>query len=179
MDNPVRIPFIAANIPGDRGGSYAVGSQGSSYQSNFSTGNYNTNPRLFEASPNGIRVTQSGTYLVTSHVKVNEKNQADTFALGVNGNVRNVNGNNTFSTDGSGNQITDITTQLKLNAGDEVSLNLVSPGTAQLIAWTSTGANTYANSMLAGYGGGAGGGGAGLTEVAGSPSIGMSMVKIA
>ncbi len=175
MYNPVRLPFINQNIPSDVGSSYRPGSAGTSYQSDNT---YNSNTGVFTHTQDGIRVHQDGTYLVTAHVKGNNRNQADTFALGVNGSVTNTTAHNTLSPNGTGNQVTSITTQLKLKAGDEVSLNLVSPGTVKLISWTSTNANPYTGGPLAGYGGG-GGGGRGLTEVAGSPSIGMSMVKIA
>ncbi len=190
MYNPVLLPFVEGNIPPDRGGSYQSGSIGSSYQNiaspgntyvaGNSTGGYTSNPGVLSPGPTGIRVNESGTYLVSANIKTNEKNQGNTFAVGVNGSVTNTNTHNTFSTNGSGNQTSAITTQLKLNKGDEVSLYLVSPGVTQLVDWTSTGANAYAgSSMLSGFGGGAGGGGAGLTEVAGSPSLAMSMVKIA
>ena len=154
MYNPVRLPFIAANNPGATMGNY----QGS-YQPTFSTGSYNTNSGVFTPTSDGITVNQAGTYLVSAQVKANELNQADTYALGVNGSVTNTNAHNTFASNGSGNQITNITTQLKLNAGDQVSLNLVSQGTAKLNSWMNSGR--------------------GVTDVPGSPSLVMSMVKIA
>jgi hypothetical protein len=104
-----------------------------------------------------MRVSQSGTYLVSALLGVNERNQANTYALGVNGNVMNTNAHNTFATDGPGGQRTAITTQLKLNAGDEVGIFLVSQGTAETLPWMTT----------AGRQGGS------------APSSAISMVKIA
>ncbi len=155
MYNPVRLPFEPVNNPGAAGNT-----QGYTYRSNQSSGDYNSNQNLFEATWNGFRVKQDGTYLVTGMVKVDEKNQANTYAIGVNGRVQPGDvghAQNTFSTDSTGNQVTNITTQLKLKANDELSLNLVSNGTSKLNSWP----------------------GLGTTQTPGSPTLVMSAVKIA
>jgi hypothetical protein len=151
MDNPVLLEMIAANIPGETGGT-----QGSSYIGGNSSFPINYNPEVYTTSPSGIRVNKSGTYLVTGAVYVDEKNQGNTYALGVNGRV-DPNLYTTFATTGTGNQRTDITTQLKLNAGDEVSLRLVSQGTSVGKAWMTDGG----------------------TPVPGTGTLAMTMVKIA
>ena len=151
--NPVRLPLIPLNMPPQTGGNY----QGT-YQPNTSSNSYNSNPGLFTPTDDGITVRQAGTYLVSGQVKVDEKNQGNTYAIGVNGRV-DPNLHTTFATNGSGWQITDITTQLKLNAGDQISLNLVSQGTSALKAWMNTGR--------------------GLTDVPGSPTLRLSATKIA
>ena len=154
MNNPVRLPFAPINNPQITGGNY----QGS-YQSNTSTGSYTSNSGVLTPTSDGITVNQAGTYLVSAQVKVDEKNQANTYAIGVNGSVTNTNAHNTFTSNGTGWQITNITTQLKLNPGDQVSLNLVSQGTSALKSWMNTGR--------------------GVVDVPGSPSLVMSMVKMA
>ena len=111
---------------------------------------------MFEPTIDGFRVKKSGTYLIDGKVKVNERNQANTYAIGVNGRVDPTK-HTTFATDGTGQQISSITTQLDLNAGDEVSLNLVSQGTSQLSAWP----------------------GLGTTQTPGSPTLVLSGTKIA
>jgi hypothetical protein len=139
MYNPVRIMHSPRNA------------------TNNQSGQYNANPNVLSDTDSGIRVNQAGTYLVTAHVRGTEKNQADTFAVGVNGSVTNTNTENTFSTDGPGGQFSSITTQLKLNAGDEVGVFLVSQGTFTTVPWLTS----------AGTRGGA------------APSTGLSIVKIA
>jgi hypothetical protein len=151
MSNPVRIPIAPANLPG-------IPEQ---YSSSY-TWSSTSDDRVMTTSPDGITVKEAGTYLVNGYVKVNEKNQADTFAIGVNGRTNNTNTHNTFATDGPGYQLAEITTLLTLNPGDTVSVNLVSQGTAALKAWMST-----SSGMRGGE------------PVPGSPSVGLSMVKIA
>ena len=138
MYNPVLLELMAANIPAETGGT-----QGSSYWGADSTDPNNYNPDVYTQSPSGIRVLKSGTYLASATVRVNELNQGDTYALGVNGRV-DPNLYTTFSTHGKGNQIADITTQLKLNANDEVGLFLVSPGASQGKGWMTAGGTPVA-----------------------------------
>jgi hypothetical protein len=92
-----------------------------------------------------VTVNQAGTYLANGKVQTSNGGQ---FALQVNGAGANVSYYNAFSAPDSGGTGT-VNTVLTLNAGDKVSIGLVSPGPATLA--TSSGGVTTPSTAITLY----------------------------
>jgi hypothetical protein len=109
-------------------GYYQGGSQYSGKVLPLQEQTFTTNPDSYTLNGDGtVTINRTGAYRITTEVQ-QEAGDSNSFAVQVNGQGASGTQYNTFATEGGGFQRGTITTVMPLNAGDKVSVALISPG---------------------------------------------------